>query len=417
MSHQVNPFEVAQRQVDRASELLGLSPAMQQFLRVPMREFAFTIPLRMDSGEYRVFQAYRVQHNSARGPAKGGLRFHPEETIDTVRALATWMTWKTSVVNLPLGGGKGGITCDPKSMSMSELERLCRAYIRGVAQLIGPDQDVPAPDVYTTPQFMAWMMDEYEVITRQHAPGVITGKPVSLFGSLGRGDATSRGGLVVLREAARASGLDLHGKTAAIQGYGNAGSYAHSLGAQILGLRVVAVSDSRGGIYSDKGLDPDLVAAHKRETGSVVGLPGTDKISNSELLELGVTVLFPSALENVITASNADRVRARFVAELANGPTTPEADEILFDKGVTVLPDSLCNAGGVTVSYFEQVQNAANYYWPLPQVHERLDAIMSEAFAQVHRVATERRIHHRLAAHLLAVTRVAEAVAMRGWVR
>jgi glutamate dehydrogenase (NAD(P)+) len=417
VSHQANPFETAQRQLDQAAELLGLSPAMRQFLRVPMREHRFALPLQMDSGEYRVFEGYRVQYNVARGPAKGGIRFHPEETIDTVRALAAWMTWKTSVVDIPLGGGKGGVTCDPKSMSLSELERLSRAYMRAAAHLIGPERDIPAPDVYTTPQIMAWMMDEYEVITGLHQPGVITGKPVSLFGSLGRHDATARGGVYVVREAAKAMDMDLQGKTAAIQGYGNAGSHAHRLGNELLGLRVVAVSDSRGGIYSDKGLDPEAVADHKAKTGSVVGLPGTDTITNEELLELPVTVLFPSALENVITEGNANRIQAQVIAELANGPTTPEADDILFDKGVTLLPDFLCNAGGVTVSYLEQVQNASNHYWTLAQVYESLDATMSRAYHAVHRVASDRQIHHRLAAYLVAVTRVAEAVTVRGWVK
>ncbi|MEN6479153.1 MAG: Glu/Leu/Phe/Val dehydrogenase [Anaerolineales bacterium] len=417
MSQKVDPFLTAQRQLDQASELLHLSPAMQQFLRVPMREHRFNIPLRMDDGSFRIFEAFRVQYNDARGPAKGGIRFHPEETISTVRALAAWMTWKTAVVDIPLGGGKGGVVCNPKAMSIAELERLSRAYMRFVAHLIGPEVDVPAPDVYTTPQIMAWMMDEYEVITGRHLPGVITGKPVPLAGSLGRGDATARGGAYVVREAAKALNLDLQGQPAAVQGYGNAGSNIHLLGTQLLGLRVVAVSDSRGGIYCDKGIDPVATARFKEETGSVVGLPGTETISNEELLELPVTVLFPSALENVITESNAARIQARLVAELANGPTTPEADEILFDRGVTVLPDFLCNAGGVTVSYLEQVQNASNYYWPIEQVYGCLDAKMSSAFAAVHQLAVDRNIHHRLAAYAVAVSRVAEAVALRGWVK
>ncbi len=417
MSQQTNPFETAQRQLDQAADLLGLSSPMRQFLRVPMREHHFSIPMQMDDGDYRIFQGFRVQYNDARGPAKGGIRFHPDETIDTVRALAAWMTWKTSVVDIPLGGGKGGVICDPKSLSITELERLSRAYMRCVAHLIGPDKDVPAPDVYTTPQIMAWMLDEYEVITGRHLPGVITGKPVSLAGSLGRGDATARGGVYVVREAAKALGLSLQGKAAAVQGYGNAGSYAHLLGADLLGLRVVAVSDSKGGIYSEKGLDAAGVAAHKQRTGSVVGMPGTDAITNAELLELPVTVLFPSALENIITEQNAPRIKAHIVAELANGPTTPEADDILFANGVTVLPDFLCNAGGVTVSYLEQVQNASNYYWSLNDVYTRLDARMSDAFHAVHEVANDRKIHNRLAAYMVAVARVAEAVALRGWVR
>jgi glutamate dehydrogenase (NAD(P)+) len=414
---QVDPFEIAQRQLDEAAEMLGLSPAMQAFLRVPMREFHFSIPLLMDDGNYRVFEGFRVQYNDARGPSKGGIRFHPDETINTVRALAAWMTWKTSVVDIPLGGGKGGVICDPKSMSLGELERLSRAYIRRIAHLIGPDKDVPAPDVYTTPQIMAWMLDEYEVITGQHLPGVITGKPVELAGSLGRGDATARGGIYVVREAAQTLGLHLEGQSAAIQGYGNAGWYAHQLAVELLGLKVVAISDSKGGVYSEQGIDAQAAAVHKERTGSVVGLAGTEVVSNGELFELPVAVLFPCALENVITERNAANIKAKIVAELANGPTTPEADQILFENGVSVLPDFLCNAGGVTVSYFEQVQNASNFYWTLDEVYHRLDAKMSRAFHAVHEVASARKVHNRLAAYLVAVARVAEAVAMRGWAK
>lgn len=416
MSQQANPFVTAQRQFDEAAEILNLSPAMQEFLRVPMRQYLFSIPLRMDDGSCRVFEGSRVQYNDARGPAKGGIRFHPDETIDTVRALAAWMTWKTAVVDIPLGGGKGGVVCDSKSMSASELERLSRAYVRRTAHFIGPDKDVPAPDLYTTPQIMAWMMDEYEVITGRHLPGVITGKPTSLFGSLGRDDATARGGMCIVREAAATLSLNLRGASAAIQGYGNAGQFAHKLGAELLGLRVVAVSDSRGAIYNEKGIEWCSVLAHKEKTGSLKGLPGTDAITNAELLELPVTVLFPSALENVITQDNASKIQARVVAELANGPTTPEADRVLFGNGVTVLPDFLCNAGGVTVSYFEQVQNASSYYWTIDEVHSRLDATMTGAFHAVHEVAKARKVHYRLAAYLVAVKRVAEAVAARGWV-
>jgi glutamate dehydrogenase (NAD(P)+) len=412
-----NPFEIAQRQLDEAAAILGLSPAMHAFLRVPMRELHFTVPVLMDDGGFQTFQAFRVQYNDARGPNKGGIRFHPDETIDTVRALAAWMTWKTSVVDIPLGGGKGGVICDPKSMSAGELERLSRGYMRKVAYFLGPDKDVPAPDVYTTPQIMAWMMDEYEVITGRHLPGVITGKPVPLFGSLGRGDATARGGVYTVREAANALGLQLQGAAAAVQGYGNAGQFAHLLGRDILGLKTVAVSDSRGGVYSEKGIDYEKAIAWKEQTGSVVNLPGADNITNAELLELPVTILFPSALENVITVANAARIKARIVAELANGPTTPEADAILHDNGLYVIPDFLCNAGGVTVSYFEQVQNAYNFYWPLDEVQARLDVKMTTAFHAVHEMAQSQKVHNRLAAYLVAVKRVAEAVATRGWVR
>ncbi|PKO21375.1 MAG: glutamate dehydrogenase [Chloroflexi bacterium HGW-Chloroflexi-1] len=417
MTSQLNPFEISQRQLDEAAALLGLSPAMHAFLRVPMRELQFTIPVQMDDGNFEIFQAFRVQYNDARGPAKGGIRFHPQETVDTVRALSAWMTWKTSVVDIPLGGSKGGVICDPRSLSTGELERLSRGYMRKVAYFIGPDKDVPAPDVYTTPQIMAWMLDEYEVITGHHLPGVITGKPVPLFGSLGRGDATARGGIYTVREAAKVLSLDLQGAAAAIQGYGNAGQFAHQLGRDLLGLKIVAISDTKGGIYDEKGLDFEAARAWKQETGSVVNFPGAKNITNAELLELPVTVLVPAALEGMITAENAGRIQAKIVAELANGPTTPEADQILFQRGAYVIPDFLCNAGGVTVSYFEQVQNAYNFYWKIEEVYERLDARMTTAFHAVHEMAEARKVHNRLAAYLVAVKRVAEAVATRGWAR
>ena len=413
----INPFEMAQRQLDEAAEILGLSPAMHAFLRVPMRELHFSIPIQMDDGNFQVFQGFRVQYNDARGPAKGGIRFHPQETIDTVRALAAWMTWKTAVVDIPLGGGKGGVICDPKSMSEGELERLSRGYMRRVAYFIGPDKDVPAPDVYTTPQIMAWMMDEYEVITGRHLPGIITGKPVHLFGSLGRGDATARGGIYTVREAVKTLGLNPQGATAAIQGYGNAGQFAHKLGRDLLGLKIVAISDTRGGIYNPNGIDFEKAVAWKEKTGKVSNFPEADNVTNEELLELPVDVLFPSAIEGVITGENAGRIKARIVAELANGPTTPEADAILHDNGVYVIPDFLCNAGGVTVSYFEQVQDAYNFYWPIEEVYAKLDAKMTRAFHAVHEMAQSRRVHNRLAAYLVSVKRVAEAVATRGWVR
>jgi glutamate dehydrogenase (NAD(P)+) len=413
----LNPFEIAQRQFDEAATILKLSPGMHAFLRIPMREMHFSIPVEMDDGVTKVFQGFRVQYNDARGPAKGGIRFHPDETIDTVRALAAWMTWKTAVVDIPLGGGKGGVICDPKTMSQGELERLSRGYMRRVAYFIGPDKDVPAPDVNTDPQIMAWMMDEYEVITGRHLPGIITGKPVPLFGSLGRGDATARGGIYVTREAARVLGLDLKGATAAIQGYGNAGQFAHQLGRDLLGLKTVAISDTKGGVYNPAGIDFEKAVEWKRQTDSVINFSGAQNITNSELLELDVAVLFPSAIENQITGDNAGRIKARIVAELANGPTTPEADQILFKNNVFVLPDFLCNAGGVTASYFEQVQNAYNFYWPLEEIHARLDAKMTEAFYAVHELALKQKIHNRLAAYLISVQRVAEAVATRGWVK
>lgn len=411
-----NPFTIAQRQLDEAAAILGLDPATHALLREPMREMTVNIPLRMDDGSVRVFRGYRVQYNDARGPCKGGLRWHPDETIDTVRALAAWMTWKTAVVNIPLGGGKGGVTCNPKELSPTEQERLARGYIRAVGRILGQEADIPAPDVYTNPQIMAWMMDEYSTIRGHMVPGIITGKPVQLGGSEGRVDATARGGIYIVREAAKALNLNLKGAKAAIQGYGNAGQFAHQLAEEILGMKVVAISDSKGGVYKEAGLDYQAAMQHKKETGSVVGMPQTTSVSNEELMELEVEVLFPSALENVITAENAANIKANIVAELANGPTTPEADHILHERNVYVLPDFLCNAGGVTVSYFEWVQNAYGYYWPLETVHRRLDAKMTEAFYAVHQVAQAKNVHNRLAAYLVAVERVAEAAKLRGWV-
>ncbi len=412
---ELNPFRIAQRQLDDAGKILKLDSAIHELLRWPLRELHVTLPVHMDDGSTRVFHGFRVQYNDARGPCKGGIRFHPEETIDTVRALAAWMTWKTAVVDIPLGGGKGGVICDPRSLSQGELERLSRAYIRQVGRILGLEKDVPAPDVYTTPQIMAWMMDEFAFMQGYNEFGMITGKPLALGGSQGRGDATARGGVYCVREAAQAFGVNLQGATAAIQGYGNAGTFAHQLGVDMLGLKIVAVSDSKGGIYNKAGLDFKAVMAHKQETGSVIGFKGADSISNEDLLELSVTILFPSALESVIRKENAPRVKAKIVAELANGPTTPDADPILFENGVQVLPDFLCNAGGVTVSYFEMVQNAYDYYWDLQTVHQRLDTKMTAAFYAVHEMAQKYKVHNRLAAYLVAVNRVAEAMRLRGW--
>ncbi len=416
MSDELNPFAIAQAQLAQAAEILELEPAVHEMLRWPLRELHVTLPVRMDDGKVKVFHGFRVQYNDSRGPTKGGIRFHPDETIDTVRALAAWMTWKTAVVDIPLGGAKGGIICNPKEMSAGELERLSRAYIRQVARILGLEKDVPAPDVYTTPQIMAWMVDEYAVIKGHNEFGVITGKPLELGGSQGRGDATARGGLYTVREAAQILGIELKGATAAVQGYGNAGSFAHILGQEILGLKFVAVSDSKGGIRNWDGLDPEEVLAHKRETGSVINFPGAENITNEELLELEVTVLFPAALENVITSQNAGRIKAKISAELANGPTTPEADKILHENGVYVIPDFLCNAGGVTVSYFEMCQNAYDYYWDLDTVHERLDRKMTAAFHAVHEMAQEYKVDNRVAAYLVSVVRVAKAMKLRGWV-
>jgi len=411
-----NPFAVAQRQLDAAAAKLGLPEGVHAVLRHPKREIHVSIPVRMDDGSTRVFQGFRVQYNDARGPFKGGIRFHPEETIDTVRALAAWMTWKCAVMDLPLGGGKGGVICDPKKMSAGELERLCRGYIQSIWRLIGPGIDVPAPDVYTTPQMMGWMMDEYCKVVGVNAPGVITGKPLSIGGSLVRDDATARGGMYTVREAARYLGLNLKNATMAIQGFGNAGYHAAVLGSSMLGCRVVAVSDTGGGIYNPQGIDPQKALAHKRSTGSVANMPGTQPISNEDLLTLDVDVLCPAALEQVITQANAELVKARIIAELANGPTTPEADAVLWKRGLLVIPDCLCNAGGVTVSYYEWVQNNCGEYWDSDEVDRKLDRRMTRSFQDVLAMSKQHEVDMRSAAYMLAVSRVSEAVQARGWV-
>ena len=420
MTQELNPFEIAQRQLAMAAEVMDLDKTTHEFLRWPMREFHVRIPVRMDGGQTRIYEGFRVQYNDARGPTKGGIRFHPKETFDTVRALAAWMTWKCAVVDIPLGGGKGGVVCNPKELSPSELERLSRGYIRALGHYISPTVDVPAPDVYTNPQIMAWMMDEYSKIVGHNAPGVITGKPIPLGGSQGRGDATARGGMYCIREAAVALGIDLSQATVAIQGYGNAGRHAHRLISELFGSRVVAVSDSKGGVYAPGGLDYEAVSAHKRDAGTVSSYDdstgGCRGISNAELLTSDVDVLVPAALEGVITRENAGDVQAKMVAELANGPTTPEADAILYKKGAYVIPDFLCNAGGVTVSYFEQVQNAYGFYWDLDLVYQRLDLKMTAAFGAVHEVAQRNDVDNRVAAYVVAVSRVAEACKLRGWV-
>ncbi len=413
---ELNPFTVAQKQLDQCAKILNLDPGIQAMLRVPVRELHVSLPVRMDDGTVKVFQGFRVQYNDAKGPTKGGIRFHPDETIDTVRALAAWMTWKCSLVDLPLGGGKGGVICNPKEMSQGELERLSRTYIDQVWRIIGPEKDVPAPDVYTNPQIMAWMMDEYSKLCGKNQFGVITGKPLALGGSAGRGDATARGGLYTVREAAKVLGIDLAKATIAVQGYGNAGYYAACLAQSMFGSKIVAVSDSKGGICSDGGVDPVAVGEHKAQTSSVCSFPETDAISNEALLEMDVDILFPSALENVITEANAPKIKAKIIAELANGPTTPEADEILHKNGVHVIPDFLCNAGGVTVSYFEMVQNFYMYYWDEEEVHQRLDRKMTAAYHKVYATSKKYNINMRQAAYVVAVERVVEAMKLRGWV-
>jgi len=411
----LNPFKIAQKQLDACAEIIKLDPNAHAILRVPMREIHVSLPVRMDDGSMRIFQGFRVQYNDARGPTKGGIRFHPNETIDTIRALAAWMTWKCSLLDLPLGGAKGGVICNPKEMSQGELERLCRAYIRAIHSVIGPEKDILAPDVYTTPQMMAWMMDEYSKIAGKNQFGVITGKPLGIGGSIRRIDSTARGGLYTIREAVKEFDLDISKATFAIQGFGNAGYFAAHLAKAFFGCKIVAVSDSRGGIFSEKGLDPEVVREHKLRTGSVIGLQNTKPISNEEILELEVDILIPAALEDVITKENAPNIKAKIIAELANGPTTPEADDILYKKGIHVIPDFLCNAGGVTVSYFEMVQNFYMYYWDEARIDEQLDSKMSTAYYSVLHTSKRYNINMRQAAYIVAVERVAEAMKLRGW--
>jgi glutamate dehydrogenase (NAD(P)+) len=412
----MNPFEIVKQQIDKCAEIMKLDPSVTALLKSPMRELHVAIPVRMDSGSVRVFQGYRVQYNDARGITKGGIRFHPEETIDTVRALGAWMVWKCALVDLPLGGAKGGVVCNPKELSVRELERLSRAYVRAVYPFLGPDKDVPAPDVYTTPQIMAWMMDEYSVIAQKPQFGVITGKPVSLGGSLGRGDATARGGMFCIREAAKVLGVDLSKATVAVHGYGNAGYHAARLCRDLFGSKIVAVCDSQGGVCCTEGVDPEVAHECKTSTSTVCGMAGAERITGDKLLEMDVDILIPAAIEGVITGKNAGKVRAKIVAELANGPTTPEADDILYRNGVHLIPDFLCNAGGVTVSYFEMVQNFCHYPWSEADVHEKLDKKMTDAYHAVLNTSRDYHISMRQAAYVRAVERVVDAMKLRGWV-
>ncbi|MCK4477553.1 Glu/Leu/Phe/Val dehydrogenase [Candidatus Bathyarchaeota archaeon] len=407
-----NPYEAALRQLDIAIEKLNLDPRIHEVLKHPMRIFVANIPVIMDDGSVRVFAGFRVQYNNTLGPTKGGIRYHPDLTVDEVTALAAWMTWKTAVVGLPLGGGKGGIRCNPKKMSQAELERLIRGYTRAISKFIGPYTDIPAPDIYTNAQTMAWMMDEYSEIVGYNAFGVVTGKPVNVGGSLGRNKATSLGLMYTVIDAANHLDMELKGATVAVQGYGNVGYHAARL-LNGLGCKIIAVSDSKGGIYNPEGLDPEKVLKHKRKTGSVVDYPGSNEISNEQLLTLQCDILVPAALENQITKANASDIRAKIVAEGANGPVTPEADEVLFKNGVFVIPDILANAGGVTVSYFEQVQNQMNYYWTEQEVDDKLKAIMDKAFENVVAMAKQHNVNMRTAAYMLSVKRVADAMMAR----
>ena len=410
---QKSAWAVAQQQFHLDAKRLNLDPGIAAVMREPRRQLTVHFPVRMDDGSTRVFEGHRVQHNLGRGPAKGGIRFHQDVNIDEVKALSMWMSWKCAVMDLPYGGGKGGVTVDPKQLSIGEIERLTRRFTTEIAVIIGPESDIPAPDVNTNSQTMAWMMDTYSMHVGYTVPGVVTGKPIALGGSKGRNEATARGAVICVREAASKIGLNLKGATVVVQGYGNAGSIAAKLISE-LGAKVIAVSDSSGGIHNAAGLDLAAVGAHKKKTGSVVGLAGATTVSNQAVLEIPCDVLIPAALENQITAENAAKIKTKIVAEAANGPTTPEADEILFANGAMVIPDILCNAGGVTVSYFEWVQDLNRDFWEEEEVNLRLEKKMVRAFHEVYDMAQGQKSHLRTGAYLLSVKRVADAMSVRG---
>ncbi len=413
MTSKINPWEVAQKQFDEAAEVMGLDPNLRQVLREPKRELTVHFPVKMDDGTIKVFTGHRVQHNLARGPAKGGIRYAPDVTLDEVKALAMWMTWKTAVVGIPYGGAKGGVRCNPKEMSQTELENLTRRFATEISIMIGPERDIPAPDVNTNPQVMAWIMDTISMHKGYSVPGVVTGKPLEIGGSKGRNVATSLGGQYVVREAVKRVGINLDGAKVVVQGFGNAGMYSAKFMVED-GAKVIAVSDSKGGIYNPNGLNIDEVVKVKQETGSVINYKDADRISNPELLELECDILVPAALENQITQENADRIKTKIILELANGPTTPEADKILWDKGVLILPDILANAGGVTVSYFEWVQDIYSFFWDEDRVNQELERIMTRAFHAVFEKVDALKVNPRIAAYILAIDRVAKATEIRG---
>jgi glutamate dehydrogenase (NAD(P)+) len=410
---QRDPWEVAKEQFDTAADKLHLDPNMRGILRECQRELTVHFPVRMQEGAVKVFTGYRVQHNTSRGPGKGGIRYHPAATLGEVKALAMWMTWKCAVVGIPYGGAKGAVICDPKTMTLQQLETLTRRYTTEIALLIGPERDIPAPDVNTNAQTMAWIMDTYSMHAGHTVPAVVTGKPLSIGGSEGRNEATARGAVYTIIEASKHLGLDLEGSRVVVQGFGNAGSFSAKLMAE-LGATVVGLSDTQGGIHNPKGIDPNKVDAYKRETGSVVGFPGSVTVSNSELLELDCDILIPAAIENQIGEHNAPAIKAKLVAEAANGPTSPEADRILFDKGVFMIPDILCNAGGVTVSYFEWVQDLQNLFWREATINARLKEVMVKSFNDVLQMSLKHKVHMRTAAYMVAVARVADATLTRG---
>jgi glutamate dehydrogenase (NAD(P)+) len=413
LHEELNPFEIAKQQFNIAADYLDLDASLRNVLQSPKRQLIVSIPVKMDGGDVQVFEGYRVQHNIARGPAKGGIRYHPNVSLDEVKALASWMTWKCATVGIPYGGGKGGVICDPKRMSKNELERLTRRYAFEIAPIIGPDRDIPAPDVYTDEQTMAWIMDTISMVRGHTELGVVTGKPVSLGGSLGRSEATARGCLYALREACKVKGMSLKGARVAVHGFGNAGANIARLVADD-GARVVAACDSRSGVFADNGIDIQAALKHKAETKSLAGLSGTKEISSEDIIGIDCDILLPSALENAITLSNVGTVKAKIIAELANGPTTPGADRVFAENGVFLVPDILANAGGVTVSYYEWVQDQYSFFWSESQINETLEQTMRTAFNAVYETAQRYDTDMRTGAYILAVARVAEATEVRG---
>jgi glutamate dehydrogenase (NAD(P)+) len=410
----INPFEVALKQLDEAAKLIKLDKGLHQVLASPKRVLTVSLPVKMDKGEIRVFTGYRSQHNDARGPYKGGIRYHPQVTIDEVKALSMWMTWKCAVADIPYGGGKGGIICNPKEMSDGELERMTRRYAYAIADIIGPHTDIPAPDVYTGGKEMAWIMDTYSALKGNFVqPEIITGKPIAIGGSLGRNEATGRGLGFTVREAAKKLKINMKTATVAVEGFGNAGQFASQF-VEEQGAKVIAASDSRGGVYNKTGMEVAALRKHKERTGSVAGFPGAKSMSNEELLETECTILIPAALENQITGKNAGKVKAKIMAEAANGPTTPEADDILYRNKIMIIPDILANGGGVTVSYFEWLQNLRRDYWTEAEVNERLDRNITKAFLDVYDTHEKYSVNMRKASTVLAVNRVVEAVKIRG---
>ncbi len=415
MGIQKNQYDMALEQFQRAADLMKLDPNVQEILRKPRRILSINFPVKMDDGRILLYQGFRSQHNNALGPYKGGIRFHPNVTIDEVKALSMWMTWKCAVAGIPFGGAKGGVTVNPKTLSHAELERLSRSFFSLISEIVGPFRDIPAPDVYTDSQTMAWFMDEYSKNDRNNPFAVVTGKPLIIGGSLGRDSATGRGVSVNIEEAARHMKIDLKKASCAIQGFGNVGSFTHMF-LEEAGVKVVAVSDSKGGIHKKTGIWFNDVSAHKKKTGSIMNLPGGENITNEELLELDVDILVPAALEDVITEKNAPKIRAKLVAEGANGPTTPEADDILFKNDIALIPDILANSGGVSTSYLEWVQNLQHLYWSAEEVDHRLTAIMKKAFAEVWKTSQEYNVDMRTGAYIYAIAKVTSAMKIRGWV-